>query len=136
MQFKKVGAIAVPLNFRLIPREIAFLMNHSDSQVLIFSSEFSDKILEANLPENISLICCGEDNRFNKRLFDLESKASDEEPEMFMDVDAVSRIQYTGGSTGIPKGVIRTHCQDLFEIIGEMMYSKLGENPDSVVLIQ
>jgi acyl-CoA synthetase (AMP-forming)/AMP-acid ligase II len=133
---QKIGAIAVPLNFRLIAREIAFLMDHSDSKVLIFSAEFADRILEADLPEDVSLICCGEDSRFDNELFKLESQASDEEPEMFMDVDAVSRIQYTGGSTGIPKGVIRTHCQDLFEIIGEMMYSKLGENPDSVVLIQ
>lgn len=133
---QKIGAVAVPLNFRLIPREIAFLIENSDSETLIFSSDFAETVSSACLPEGLRLICCGESEGFSPTLEQLEAGSSEEEPALFRDGDAVSRIQFTGGSTGVPKGVMRTHYQDIFEIMGEMMYSKLGADPDNVVLIQ
>ena len=133
---QKIGAVAVPLNFRLIPREIAFLIENSDSETLIFSSDFSEKILSAGFSQALRLICCGDDSRFGPTLSQLEAESPETEPELFRDGQAVSRIQFTGGSTGIPKGVMRTHSQDLYEIIGEMLYSKLGSDSDNVVLIQ
>lgn len=133
---QKIGAVAVPLNFRLIGREIAFLLANSDSSTLIFSSQFADKLSCAQMPKDLHLICAGEDKGFGKTLRELEESSSDDEPELFKDGNAVSRIQFTGGSTGVPKGVMRTHYQDLCEIMGEMLYCKLGSSPDQVVLIQ
>lgn len=133
---QKIGAVAVPLNFRLIAREISFLIENSDSETLLFSADFADKINDAALPEGIRLICCGNHEGFGPTLSELERSSSDAEPELFRNGDAVSRIQFTGGSTGVPKGVMRTHSQDICEIIGEMLYSRLGANPDNVVLIQ
>lgn len=133
---QKIGAVAVPLNFRLIAREISFLIENSDSETLLFSADFADKIKDAALPESLRLICCGEHEGFGPTLSQLEQAGSDAEPVLFRDGSAVSRIQFTGGSTGVPKGVMRTHAQDICEILGEMQYSKLGANPDNVVLIQ
>ena len=44
---QKIGAVAVPLNFRLIPREIALLTDRSDSSVLVYSADFSEKVEQA-----------------------------------------------------------------------------------------
>lgn len=133
---QKIGAVAVPLNFRLIAREIGFLLDSSDSSMLLFSAEFADKVRQAPLPEGLKTICCGEAEGFAPSLEALECEASEDEPALFLDAEAVSRIQFTGGSTGVPKGVMRTHDQDLCELAGELLYCKLGESSDRVVLIQ
>lgn len=133
---QKIGAVAVPLNFRLIAREIDLLARDSDSDTLIFSEAFADKVVSAGLPKEMRLICRTADERFSLSLEELERGSQDTEPELFRDAEAVSRIQFTGGSTGVPKGVMRTHGQDLCELMGEMLYSKLGASPDQVVLIQ
>lgn len=135
---QKIGAVAVPLNFRLVTREIVFLLNASESKTLIFSSDFSDKVhLAAQSDEwQGQCICCGDDPRFSETLLDLEESGSGETLNVYLNMSAVSRIQYTGGSSGIPKGVMRTHNQDIAEVFSEMLYSKLGACPDEVVLIQ
>lgn len=134
---QKIGAVVVPLNFRLIAREIGFLLRQSDSGMLIFDRAFADKVLSAGIGDDVTLICArGEDARFPLTLEALEAEADSGEPPLFGDIDAVSRIQFTGGSTGVPKGVMRTHGQDLCELMGELLYCKLGSSPDQVVLIQ
>ncbi|MEA5152155.1 MAG: AMP-binding protein [Oscillospiraceae bacterium] len=133
---QKIGAVAVPLNFRLIPREIGLLVASSDTGTLIVSPQFAGKALAAGLPESVRLICGAPDARFALDLPTLESASGDSEPEMFRDGNAISRIQFTGGSTGVPKGVMRSHFQDICELMGEMLYCKLGSSPDQVVLIQ
>lgn len=136
---QKIGAVAVPLNFRLISREISFLVNASDSKMLIFSESFADKVLEAGDGfSNVErLVCDGNHDGFPFTLEALEKLGSEDDPLLYRDGGAVSRIQFTGGSTGVPKGVMRTHEQDLAEITAEMMYCKLGAGgPDETVLIQ
>ena len=59
-----------------------------------------------------------------------------DEPPLFRDADALSRIQYTGGSTGLPKGAARTHGADLVELDAIMDSNGIGDDPDNVVLIQ
>jgi acyl-CoA synthetase (AMP-forming)/AMP-acid ligase II len=59
-----------------------------------------------------------------------------DEPEPYSDPESLSRIQYTGGSSGIPKGAARTHLADLIEIDGILDSNGLGDDPDNIVLIQ
>ena len=46
----KIGGILVALNTRLSGREISYILNHSESKVLVFDSEFGD-IIEKIKPE-------------------------------------------------------------------------------------
>ena len=39
-----IGAVLVALNIRLSPREIAYILNHSGSKVLVFDSELADTV--------------------------------------------------------------------------------------------
>src|SRR5690625_3580032 len=43
----KAGAVAVPINFRLTAREVAYILNDSDASALFFDSEFGKTINEA-----------------------------------------------------------------------------------------
>src|SRR5699024_5248836 len=58
------------------------------------------------------------------------------EVEMLRDRGATARIQFTGGSTGVPKGVMRSHRADLVNVYGTAMSNHLYEDPTKIVLIQ
>ena len=42
----KSGLGAVPINFRLHPKEFAFIIDHSESRAVILSSEFNSSIMD------------------------------------------------------------------------------------------
>ena len=135
---QKIGAVAVPLNYKLIPREVAYLTNASGARVLVFASQFAASVAEAaqSFASDVALVSAGGEV---SGALDLERACagrSTAEPSLFRDADALSRIQYTGGSTGLPKGAARTHGADLVELDAIMDSNGIGDDPDNVVLIQ
>ena len=135
---QKIGAVAVPLNFKLIPREIGYLANASAAAALLFDSRFADKVSEARglLGDCVRLGCIGSCVDGAVCMGDACASASIAEPALFRDSYALSRIQYTGGSTGLPKGAARTHHADLVEIDAILDSNSMAEDEDNVVLVQ
>ena len=105
MAIQRIGAVAVPLNYRLIPREIAYLTNAVDAKLLVFAKKFEEKVVESRRDFNpeLDLLAVGASTPFAPRLFDL-SEPAEPDLELFRDEGALSRVQFTGGSTGLPKG--------------------------------
>jgi long-chain acyl-CoA synthetase len=102
----KTGAVAVTLSGLLTGDELAILVNHAKPR-LIFTAE--GKLQELEQLKSTGglekLICPGGDVDLH-RLMDMGSgsfKAIDR------DRADTAAIQYTGGTTGIPKGVMLTH---------------------------
>lgn len=135
---QKIGAVAVPLNFRVIPREIHYLVSSSECKVLIFAGAFEDKVKEIKEDlESVELFICTQETRPDTNtLSKVAAMGSSNEPPLFQDKKRLSRIQFTGGTTGMPKGVMRTHQADIAEIVGVMASNGVSTNPDEVVLIQ
>ena len=109
----KAGAIAVPINVRLNPQEISFLLDHSDVSLLIFQGSFMEKIAPfwgKNRKIRHYIIC---DEEYYPGFLHYETllqKGALSDPEIRCakeDDDAF--ILYTAGTTGRPKGVILTH---------------------------
>ena len=44
---QKLGAVAVPINFKHIARELAYLVDSSGASVLVFAADFAEKVAEA-----------------------------------------------------------------------------------------
>jgi fatty-acyl-CoA synthase len=109
----KIGAIVVPLNFRLAIPELAYEADNSDCKLIIYSAEFSEVMdkLRPRLSKVKSYICRGEtlphpDTADYEKLLD----ASDiGEPRVDVNMHDGCDIFYTGGTTGLPKGAYRTH---------------------------
>ncbi len=143
---QKIGAVAVALNFRLIPCEIARLVHASGSKMLLFDSRFLDRIsaVHGEMADTgifIEVDGFAPADEYNQtewvHLFsDVIGDSAALEPTLFRDATALSRIQFTGGSTGLPKGVMRTHGEDIAEIVGVMLSSGLATEPGHVVLVQ
>ena len=107
----KLGAVAVPLNFRLAPEELVYIINHSDAEVLFVDHNTLDiarQILPElpNIRERIFFQGGEEDWLDYEKLLE---ESSDAEPEVEVSEDDLCHLQYTGGTTGLPKGVMITH---------------------------
>ncbi|HJF65729.1 MAG TPA: acyl--CoA ligase, partial [Slackia equolifaciens] len=139
LAIQRIGAVAVPLNYRLISREIAFLTNAVDAKLLVFDKRFVDKVeaVLSDFESDLALMGVGTSTSFAPRLWDLASEAPiDPEVPLFKDPSALSRIQFTGGSTGLPKGACRTHRQDLTEIHACIASNGMLEMDHPIALIQ
>ena len=107
----KAGCGVIPINFRLHPKEYAFIIKHSEAKAVIVSPEFNEEIIKicAHFPRVKSIIAVtgARDN-----LLDYESLLSAESgqfDDVDVDADDVAWIFYTSGTTGSPKGAMLTH---------------------------
>lgn len=108
----KLGAVAVPVNFRFVRSEIEYILNHSDSSVLIYDEKFTDivKEIKSSISNKIhSYLKVGTWPGLDALYEESLARASDEEPLVLIDNDDAAFIMYTSGTTGRPKGAVLSH---------------------------
>lgn len=97
------GAIAVPLNTKLVPREINYILAHSRSNLLVSEERFVDLFPSLHRDgEDINIIS------INKESGSSESKFITN-PSAPISLEEACALYYTSGTTGVPKGVVHTH---------------------------
>jgi fatty-acyl-CoA synthase len=103
----KIGALSVPLNFRLKGEEIGYILAHSDSSFLFFGAEFKETLSAwiPRLPLIKRRVQVGESAEYE----DLLRSSSGEEPPVQVLEEDEHSIMYTSGTTGFPKGAVHTH---------------------------
>lgn len=106
----KLGAIMVPLNYRLVEPELQYIIQNSESRLLFFGSEFEGTV-KAFLPE-VALeyvVPFHEDGLLTsyEELMAVPFTGVPEPAEI--DLDDPWLILYTSGTTGQPKGAVLTH---------------------------
>ena len=107
----KAGRVCVPLNCRLVGRELSYLINHSEIHALVFESQFGgvlDSIRDElkGVKEFVCLDAAAENMRSYEQL--IRSYPPDE-PADDVGPDDPCTLFYTSGTTGRPKGAIHTH---------------------------
>lgn len=130
----KIGAISVPINFRLVGREASFIVKQSDSKILIYDGDLRRIIDEIDEKNSIKMVSMGK-TRFSDSIDyeELLSQASDEEPEVPVSETDLRFIMYTSGTTGIPKGAMFTHRNNLWGALTIVVAKKY--DPNDVVLL-
>ncbi len=110
MALDKGGLVRVPINPRLSPREITYILKDSGARALIFADEAIPSVeeIKAGLPDLQLLISLNKDDRYIY-YDDLINSGFPTEPKVKIDDNDISFIPYTSGTTGNPKGAPLTH---------------------------
>jgi fatty-acyl-CoA synthase len=135
----KGGQICVPIMFRLASPEMEYVINHSECKAFFVSKDFVPTAnslrnkLKTIPPENY--VYWGEDKvpEGYQSYESLLAKASPKELDVIVDGEDVWVFMYTSGTTGKPKGVVRTHESNL----GQYLLSDLcmGVRPTDCVML-
>ena len=109
----KGGQITVPVMFRLAPPEIEYIINHSESKAFLVAEEFVEMIdgMRDKLPipqDKYIYIGKGKAPKGYLHYEDLMEKGVPSQPDVVVDSADIWNIMYTSGTTGRPKGVVRT----------------------------
>ncbi len=132
----KAGAVSLGINWRLVDREIGFILDDSGAEILFIGSEFLDKIGT----------CSG-----NRRIVVLDADDHDDhpaygswldgheavDPAIEVTPDDIAVQMYTSGTTGLPKGVQLAH-RSFFAVVDSLRTAGdewIGWRPGDVSLL-
>ncbi|SES42373.1 long-chain-fatty-acid--CoA ligase [Psychrobacillus sp. OK032] len=111
-----LGAVQVPLNYRLNAEDLEYIIKHSDSKMLIVDEEYSHLIEgirhSLSLEKIIVVAVEGYTNLLEGIYYEEFINADFENsslPEIDIDENQLLTLNYTSGTTSKPKGVMLTH---------------------------
>jgi long-chain acyl-CoA synthetase len=146
-----IGACIVPIYATVPPKDVEYVINNSESKVVVVENqEQLSKVLEimdaCECLEKIAVIdpkdCKNKGNKViaYKELMALGSKKHEADTQLFekladaVEPDDLLTIQYTSGSTGLPKGAMLTHGNIMAIIRGmDKMDPPVVSDTDTVV---
>ena len=108
----KSGMVAVPINWRLSETEITYVVNHSEAVALIVDEKHTDTInsIRPDLERVRRFICVETAVEGMTPYEDIIADGDPSEPKREqLDENDMVILMYTGGTTGLPKGVMLSH---------------------------
>jgi len=134
----KAGGVPVPLNLRMDPETLAFVVNDSEADVIVGSAFLSDEVQglhEAADSSTLLLPGVSDEAAGIVNLSHATMEADDEFETVEHDFGDIACQPYTSGTTGRPKGVLLSHRNLLSAIEGYDGGSLAVDPEDSILLV-
>jgi fatty-acyl-CoA synthase len=120
----QIGAVLVPINFRLAAEELVYLVNHSGARVLCVAESHLDTVdgIRGQLP-GVEHFIALEGSRPGWKPYETLLRAAPPEPRRpeIGERDLLT-INYTSGTTSRPKGVMITHRNAWMNTVGTLVH--------------
>ncbi len=134
----KAGLIAVPLNFRLSPVEMRYIIEDCSAAAILSESGLHTAIEEVrgdlSIPEHRHVILGGQISGWRDYEDLLLSASSSAPATSVADTDPWA-LMYTSGTTGKPKGVIRSHRSQTLLAFGTEIEVGIGTHDDALLVM-
>src|SRR5579864_5858807 len=129
----QIGAVLVPINYRLIADDFAYIIGHSGAEVVCVHSDYVEEIerIRHELPEVKHFVALEglTDPLREAGWLDYETALANA-PETFarppIAEDDLLTINYTSGTTSRPKGVMITHRNAYLNIVGTLIHISMS----------
>ncbi len=120
----QLGAVLVPLNYRLTPQDFAYLIQHSGSRLVCAHSDYLDALdsIRADIPD-VEHFVSFEGARpgwLDYEHLIARTPPTFKRPEI--GENDLLTINYTSGTTSRPKGVMITHRNAYMNVVGTLLH--------------
>ena len=120
----QIGAVLVPINYRLTPEDFVYVIAHSGSRVVCADAEYLDAIdcIRSQIPSVEHFVAL---QRSRSGWLDYEQLIATTSPDFekpSIEENDVLTINYTSGTTSRPKGVMITHRNAYMNVVGTLVH--------------
>ena len=130
----KIGAIMVPVNYRLAGPEMQFILSDCGAKIFVFGREYVEIVdsFRNDIPTEKFLAISDDPPEWAESYEAVIQGESDAEPEIKGGDDDTLTILYTSGTTGRPKGAELSHSYYFWTSVN--MFSTLGWPGDTILV--
>jgi fatty-acyl-CoA synthase len=124
----QIGAVLVPINYRLTAEDFAYIVNHSGARVLCVHGDYLDSVEGVrNQLSGVERFVALEGSKDGWLDYEglIESELDDFAP-VEIDEDDLITINYTSGTTARPKGVMITHRNAYLNTLGTLAHFQMS----------
>jgi len=124
----QIGAVIVPINFRLTAADFAYILKHSGARIACVHADYLDAVdsIRDQVPGVQHFVALsGEKAGWSSYEALLAASAPEFTAAEIGETDMIA-LNYTSGTTANPKGVMVTHRNTAFNIMGHLMHTHLS----------
>lgn len=135
----KLGAIALPLNYRLSPAELQYILDDAQAETLICHQGLQHLISpiydQTALKHTIVAAMEGEEVSGGPEYEQVIANSSDAEPTTLVIQDDPLMMMYTSGTTGNPKGALLSHANPTWVAVNTMLSDLALKHDDAALTV-
>ncbi|RZV06378.1 fatty-acyl-CoA synthase [Natrinema hispanicum] len=127
----QIGAVHTPLNYRLVPSDFEYMLNDCDVTAIIVDHEYADQVEAVRDEVPVETFIASNADEVDGDWEDFDEVLADTEPTYDrpeMDEEDIITINYTSGTTGDPKGVMRNHRGETIHAYSSSVHRDISDD--------